>query len=207
MLAMPSFAKSLGGEYLFTRKRISLMLAIYFSVLWTAVILRIDRFPLTWAPMYSVYYPVEGDAYPVILKDRHRIRERGWRATRRDGEVEWLSQNDINVPGRSMWRLYYERTYQYPPPKYKHLNYDAGSIDRWLWGLAPGESFVSIDWQRRLFESINKTLGRQPGDSGFIVVLEAESETMFFDRETLRLTERVPRNILVKWQESWAEGF
>jgi hypothetical protein len=190
-----------------TRKNVSLMLALYFGVLWVSVVLRIDRFPLTWAPMYSVYYPVTGDVYPVVLKDRRRIRARAWRVTRRDGEVEWLSQADINVPRRSMWRLYFERTYQYPPPKYKHMNYDADTIDRRLWGLAPGEPYISIDWQRRLFESINKTLGRQPGDPEFIVRLEAESETMLFDRESLDLTERVPRDILVNWQEHWSEDF
>jgi hypothetical protein len=190
-----------------TRKNVSLMLAVYFGVLWVSVVLRIDRFPLTWAPMYSVYYSVAGDAYPVVLKDRRRIRARAWRVTRRDGEVEWLSQADINVPRRSMWRLYYERTYQHPPPKYKHMNYDADTIDRRLWGLAPGEPYISIDWQRRLFESINKTLGRQPDDPEFIVRLEAESETMLFDRETLDLIERVPRDILVNWQEHWGEDF
>ena len=38
-----------------TRKNVSLMLALYFGVLWLSVVLRIDRFPLTVLRLLSGY--------------------------------------------------------------------------------------------------------------------------------------------------------
>ena len=40
-----------------TRRRVSRLLTIYWIVLWSAVVFRVDRFPLTWAPMYSSWGP------------------------------------------------------------------------------------------------------------------------------------------------------
>ena len=36
-----------------TRKTVSRFLVVYLCIIWGAVIVRSDRFPLTWAPMYS----------------------------------------------------------------------------------------------------------------------------------------------------------
>ena len=33
------------------------VLVVYFLVLWEDVIIRSDRFPLTWAPLYTAYQP------------------------------------------------------------------------------------------------------------------------------------------------------
>lgn len=190
-----------------SKRAITGLLIVHIVVCWTAVVLRIDRFPLTWAPMYSVYEPKTGTKYVTTFKDRKKLRSHGWRAVHRDGSKSWVRQRDINVPRRGMWRLYYQRTYGKGPPKHKHANHDAGTIDRHLWGLDPGEDFQDRNWARRLLVSVNRTLGYEPDDPKFIVKLKARSERFVFDLDTFELEGRVPRNDVVKWKDAWAEDF
>ena len=184
----------------------TLLLIAYFATLWVAVLLRIDRFPLTWAPMYSIYRQQEGDELPVVLKDKKKLVHSAWRATHRDGSSSWLGGADLNVPKRSMWRLAYERSYQKGPPKHAQMNVDAGTLDRWLWGMEPGEPYVRVDWHRRLLESVNETLGLRPDDPRFIIELAISSEMLFFDKTTLELRRRSPRDVEIAWNPAWSQS-
>ena len=189
-----------------SKRTISIILAVHLAICWVAVAFRIDRFPLTWAPMYSVYKPKK-DVFTVSHKDKKFLGEFGWLATRLDGETEWVTRYDVNVPNRSMWRLYYQRTFGKGPPKYKHMNHDAGTFDRWLWGLEAGEPFIDIDWKHRMLVAVNKTLGREPGAPDFIVSLEATGQKYRFDRDTLAYIGVDERHVVVTWDESWRSDF
>ena len=191
-----------------SRRTITWILAVHLVLCWVAVILRIDRFPLTWAPMYSVYESRAADSeYKTTHKDRKALEKKGWRATHRDGTKSWVPRSKINVQKRSMWRLYYQRTRGKQAPKHKHLNHDAGTIDRWLWGLEPGEPFEDVDWRRRLLESVNKTLGHHPDDPKFIVELVAKTEQYVFDANTYEYLETRGRTLEATWNHDWDGDF
>lgn len=189
------------------KRAVSAMLASHLLVCWVAVVLRIDRFPLTWVPMYSVYRSEDEFVYKVTYHDKTWLWEKGWLATRRDGTTEWLSRRAANLPHRTMRRLYYQRTRGGAPPRYRHTNHDANTLDRWLWGLEPGEPYVEIDWQRRLLVAVNKTWGRRPSDPDFIVSLEARAERFVFDRESLEFLGVEPRRSVAVWDEAWRADF
>lgn len=190
-----------------SRHIITWALAAHLLVCWTSVALRIDRFPLTWAPMYSVYKAPTGSKFRPLHRDRSWLKKHGWDATLRDGTQEQINQRDLNLPTRNMWRLYYQRTRGTPAPKYKHMNYDAGTIDRWLYGLAPGEAYYDIDWRQRLLVSVNKTLSRNPEADDFIVRLEARGERYLFDRKGLTFRGTAPRNATASWDETQTVDF
>lgn len=182
-------------------------LAVYWSILWIAVLFRIDRFPLSWAPMYSVWAPSTRDVYSVKHIEKSWLEDYGWRATHRDGTQSWVNRRDLNVRKSSMRRMYYRRTRGKGPPKEGHYNHDAGTFDRWLWGLAPGEPYYEINWHRRLFESINKTYGYHPADLRFIVRLEAKGEKLMFRRDTLEFLGTTDYSVEARWNEAWIVDF
>ena len=43
------------GNIAVNKRTITLILVAYLTIIWAAVIFRIDQFPLTWVLMYSVY--------------------------------------------------------------------------------------------------------------------------------------------------------
>jgi hypothetical protein len=169
-------------------------IALHALIVWAAVPLRIDEFPLTWAPMYAVQPRFEHGVWSVVHKDRARLDREGWRAIRADGGEERVTRGDVNVTVRNMWRLYYERTWLQPPPRYKHKNSGGATLDRWVLGLAPGAPIYRADWERRLLTSVNRTLGRSPGAPDFLVTLAAERTLVRFDSRSLaRVGEGVER--------------
>jgi hypothetical protein len=172
-----------------------------------AVFFRIDRFPLSWAPMYSVYTPSTASELGFTYRDKAWLAEYGWLATKRDGSTEWVNQKRANLPTRNMWRLYYQRTRGKGPPKYTHMNHDANTIDRWIFGLEPGEKYIDIDWHRRLLVAVNKTFGRHPANADFIVSLEAKAKHYVLDRETLAYKGMKDSDSVATWDEAWAVDF
>ena len=44
-------------------------LIIYLIVIWSAVFVRCDRFPLTWVPMYSTYIPDNTMSVRILDKE------------------------------------------------------------------------------------------------------------------------------------------
>ena len=189
------------------KRTVAILLAAHVGVTWLAVPLRIDEFPLTWAPMYSVQTKNQADVWSVVLKDRERLETEGWRALRADGGEERVRRTDLNVPTRSMWRLYFQRTWNQESPRHKHKNAGGATLDRWLLGLPPGAPIYSADWQKRLLMSVNHTLGRAPGESGFIVSLSAERVRMHFDAASLRRTGESRETAVANWRPAWDAEF
>ena len=226
-----------------SKRTVTWILAVQLFAVWSAVAVRIDRFPLTWAPMYAIYrgaktstsnasvqkereekrraetsYGDEAAASSMDpattpeakrikrtfrLQDKKRLEKNGWVATRRDGSTLNINRRDINVPSRSMRDLYYLRTFGEAPFNYRQLNYDAGTWDRWLWGLEPGEEYISYDWRRRLLVSINKTFGLRPEDSQFIVSLPAYYDsTLVYDDGSTSVQER-SHEAAARWNDAW----
>jgi hypothetical protein len=190
-----------------TKRRITYILILYFAVVWAAALLRIDRFPLSWAPMYSIY---EASTDPEIrrrLVDKKYLKEMGWKAIHRDGTTSRVTQRDLNIRTSSMRRLYYKRTFGEAPASHRHLNHDAGTLDRRLFGLAPGEPYYVVNWHQRMLRSINRTLRHEPEDGKFIVRLEASTRTMVFDRETFDLLREEDEVAIATWDEAWTAAF
>jgi hypothetical protein len=184
-------------------------LLIYWAVVWIAVVFRIDRFPMTWAPMYSIYKPKPKTAKTrrVTHIQKGWLKSNGFLATQRNGRERWVKQSDLNVRSSSMRRIYYRRTRGQGPPTHHEHNFDAGTIDRWLWGLEPGDKFIDVDWRRRVFESINKTLDLEPDSPEFIVKLGMQSERYVFDRESLEQTDTQLEEFEIEWNEVWRDDF
>jgi hypothetical protein len=181
-----------------TRSTVTRLLIAHALIVWLAVPFRVDEFPLTWAPMYAVQPRSQKAVWTVVHKDRARLDRDGWRAIRADGAEERVRRGDLNIPGRNMWRLYYERTWRHGPPRHKHKNSGGATLDRLLLGLPPGAPIYTANWERRLLTSINRTLGREPTDAGFIVELTAERARMRFDSRTMRK---------LRWRREWDAEF
>jgi hypothetical protein len=189
------------------RRTVVAFLAVHTLLSWLAVLLRIDHFPLSWAPMYSVYTPKESVTYAVVEKGKRKLKTHGWQVRRRDGGTEWVPMNRLNIPMRSMWRLYYERTFGKGPPKYKHKNHAGATFDRWMWELKAGEPFIRVNWERRLLTTLNKTLERMPSDPSFILSAYATRSVMHFDRQRLALVSRSTEERTLEWDERWNSDF
>ena len=95
-----------------SKRTITLILVGYLITIWAAVIFRIDYFPLTWVPMYSVYEPRETIAVKVWDKDKYR---KGLKVTHRDRSTSYVSYKDLNIPQPNFRRLYYSRIFGTAP--------------------------------------------------------------------------------------------
>ncbi|MBM4383409.1 MAG: hypothetical protein FJ091_08570 [Deltaproteobacteria bacterium] len=188
------------------KRSVAWLLAVHALVVWLAVPFRIDEFRLTWAPMYAIQPAEAPERRSVVLKDRERLEREGWRAVRADGGEEWVRRADLNVAPRNMWRLYYERSWGHPPPRFKHKNSGGATLDRWWLGIAPGEPIFVENWERALLVSVNETLGRAPGAPDFIVELHAERVRMHFSSETLERLPDTRETARLRWRTEWNAG-
>ena len=163
-------------------------------LVWGAFFLRVDRFPLTWAPMYTVLRPGPVLATPVWDRDATLT------ATRRDGRVESLDADTLNIPRLSFWRLYTKRMLGRGPAKHDHDRVEE-PWDRTLRGALGVTHEPDVTWDRRILESVNGTLGRAPDDPDFIVQIDARMEQVLIDR---RSPDNVEQRTLVasaRWHE------
>jgi hypothetical protein len=186
-----------------TQRRVAVALGLHTLVVWLAMAFRIDEFPLTWAPMYSVQPQIQHGTWSVVWKDRAYLDREGWRAVRADGREERVRRSDLNVTTRNMWRLYYERTWRQAPPRYKHKNAGGATLDRLALGLPAGAPIYTADWERKLLTSVNRTLARSPGAGDFIVALHAERVRMHFDSRSLRKVGESRESAVVRWRSAW----
>lgn len=186
-----------------SRSAVNRFLLIYFLAVWGAVGFRVDHFPLTWAPMYSVYEPKE--QFRIRVLDKIRIK-RGFRVTHRDGSTSRIGPRELNIPFRNMRRLYAQRAQGKPPPKHEQANAALSALNRWVRGLEEEEpAFEPVEWDWRLFWSLNKTLGYEPDDAGFITRIEASTEVVYFARSDLRLVNRKEKRATLEWDETWRD--
>ena len=179
-------------------------LVLYLAVVWLAVVIRVDRFPLTWAPMYSTFVP--SDPIRVRLVDDARMKK-GLRVTRANGSQDFVDQHDLNMPRWNFWRLYGRRMDREGPANHAEGNTKLSSFNRWWRGLEEGELNFEVDWARRILRSVNHTLGHAPGDPDFIVRAEVLHHVLSFDQHTLEIVgdETLPR--VVEWDDSYADGW
>lgn len=186
-----------------TKRGVAWLLAAHAALVWLAVPLRIDEFPLTWAPMYAIQPTEAPGQRSVVLRDLVALDREGWLAVRADGGTERVTRTELNVTRRSMWRLYYERTWGKAPPRFKHKNSGGATLDRWLLGLPPGAPIFVGDWQRALLVSVNETLGRAPGAPDFFVTLHAERSVMHFDARTFARLPDTHETVVARWRPEW----
>ena len=155
-------------------------LALYFLILYGAVFLRIDYFPLSWVPMYG--YREHDDELEVAIGNLSE-RDRGFLAQRANGEKLNISARDLNVPRANFRRLYHQRAFNHGPPQDKRERAALMSFNRWWY-----ETFVGPDprlnpnYSRQLLSSVNKTFGYGPADPRRIVRLEASLDFATYPR-------------------------
>jgi len=188
-----------------SRRTITCLLVLYWIVVWAAVIFRIDYFPLTWVPMYSVYAPSDTISAKVWDKDQYK---KGLKVTHRDGSISYVSYKDLNIPKPNFRRLYYSRIFGTAPPKHKQGNTELGPLNRWIRGLDKGELYFSVDWEWRMFWTINKTLGHEPPDPQFIIRMETQHQKRIYRKADLfhghtSKFELITNHALIEWKDSW----
>lgn len=152
----------------FATRRISVFLAAYFIIISAAAVMRIDHFPLTWAPMYSMV--VNTPSFNVTVLDRHQVRDIGYEVVHRDGTRSTISHRDLNIPFRNFWQIYEQRTVGIGPFKHRRR------IDEF--GVA---NEIVVDWPTRVFTMLNETLGYKPEDDKFIVEVTARRRIAHFE--------------------------
>jgi len=179
-------------------------LVVYFALVWVAVVIRVDRFPLTWAPMYSTFTP--HDVIEVRMLDDERMMK-GLMVTRANGQQDFVTPSDLNLPKWNFWRLYGQRMSGRGPVKHRQGNAQMSSFNRAWRGLGDGEVAWEADWARRILRSVNHTLGLAPGDPDFIVQVEVLHHVLGYDRTTLDVVteDKVPRRI--EWEDAFGDGW
>ena len=185
-----------------SRRAVNRFLVVYLVVIWTAVLLRIDQFPLTWASMYSVFSPKPHTMVRTVDKEQLK---RGFFVTQRDGTTGWIGVRELNIPKWNMFRLYYQRAFGSGPNTHTQGNANLDRLSRWVRGLQEGEPNFAAEWDWRLFWSLNKTLGREPSDPDFIVRIQASFEQAQYAVPEVRLTRRRTNQADLNWKEEWRE--
>ncbi|MGH0038238.1 MAG: hypothetical protein ACQGVK_24670 [Myxococcota bacterium] len=185
-----------------SRRTVNILLSVHLVVVWSAVVFRIDRYPLTWAPMYSTYSVSETVKRRVESQERAR---KGFRVRHRDGSSSFVGARDLNISKWIMSRVYYQRAFGKGPIKHRQGNQNLGALNRWIRGLGPDEPRFEVDWTPRLFWTLNKTLGFEPDDPEFIVRIFARDEKVEYDPASLELLDRRTRKRRLKWREEWRE--
>lgn len=183
--------------WLRTKRGVLALLIVHGLIVWGAFLLRVDRFPLSWAPMYTVLRP--GPVLSVPVWDRTNTLL----ATRRDGTTENIDAETLNIPSLSFWRLYYKRMFGRGPAKHDHDRVE----EEWNRGIRQAlslDSHPDVQWDRRVLESINQTLERAPSDPAFIVSIEARAEIIRFDKRRQGEFEREEVVSIYRWDDEWS---
>lgn len=185
-----------------TRSSVRLVLGVWLAVVWGAMVLRDDRFPFTWAPMYSLYEPEHEIGIRKVDPEDLRL---GFLVTRRDGSQDRIGKRDLNLPKWNFYRLYYQRAFSFPPVKHRYGNANLDPLNRWVRGLEPGEKIFRANWKYRLFRTVNETLGLEPDDPRFVVRIEARYERLVYGRDPVEFRRRFTKHADLRWDEAWRE--
>lgn len=187
-----------------TRRNVNRFLIAWLCVTWGAVLLRIDDFPLTWAPMYSAWEPHELTSNRVV---EDAVYMRGLEVIRRDGRTDYLGASELNIARNHIYRIYYQRAFGQPPVSYEHSSQSLGAFNRWIRGLEAGEEGPPPDTEFRLFRSLNRTFGLEPDDPAFIVRVQASYDVLYRRFDDLAKVTRDHTVADLRWDESWRERF
>lgn len=185
-----------------SQSTVTRFLLVYFLITWTAVLVRVDRFPLTWGPMYSEFTPSNTISVRVFDK---ALTARGLLVTHRDGSTSSISKDDLNIPKGHFRRLYYQRMFGRGPAKHSQGNSSLSAFNRWLRGLDKDEPNFSVEWDWRILWSLNRTLGHEPPDPKFIVRVEAHYEKRLYHKEDLSKSKQTIEHAALEWKEEWVK--
>lgn len=185
------------------RGHVGIVLSVYFGVVLTGVAVQIDRYPLSWVPMYARPRTPPEVRYRVLVRDK-KAAAKGFLVTHVDGSTSCVGTDELNIPSRNMWRLYYERAFGKSPPKFRQGNESVDAFSRWARGLGADERVFEANWPKRLFISLNKTLGHRPGDPQFIVAIEVSRTRRSFAVEDLALLKSRTKVSRLEWNPEWA---
>jgi hypothetical protein len=185
-----------------TRRNVNRFLVAWLCVTWGAALLRLDYFPLTWAPMYSAWQPEEVTSNRVV---EDAVYMRGLLVTRRDGSTGHLGARELNIVRNHMYRLYYQRAFGQPPVTWRHAVASLSPFNRWLRGLEPGEEGPPDDTEFRVFRSLNRTFGLEPDDPGFVVRVQAAYDILYRRFDDVSKVWRDHAEADLRWDERWRE--
>jgi hypothetical protein len=185
-----------------TRRNANRFLVAWLCVTWGAVLLRLDFFPLTWAPMYSAWEPQEVASNRVVEND---VYMRGLLVTRRDGSTGYLGARELNIVRNHIYRIYYQRAFGQPPVTYRHASTSLSPLNRRLRGFEEGEEGHDPDTEFRLFQSLNKTFHLDPDDPGFVVRVQAGYDRLYRRFDDLSKVWRERAEADLRWDERWRE--
>ena len=171
------------------------LIAVYFTGVWLAAMLRIDFFPLTWAPMFASAEAFDQGTIAIDTRDRQRLKRDGWWVTQRDGSRRSLTHKELNIRTGHMATLYFARSFDLP-----EYRFEPNVIERWL-----ERRDEESRWKRALMTSLNKTLELEPDDDEFIVKIEAEGEDHIYDTTSFERLRIEPRRAALEWEPSWSE--
>jgi hypothetical protein len=157
--------------------------------------------------MYSVYQP--SDTISKSIRDKAAMRK-GLRVTHRDGTISYVSYKDLNIPKPNFRRLYSSRVFGTDPPKHKQGNTALGSINRWIRGLDENERNFSVDWEWRMFWTLNKTLQFEPANPKFITRIESSKQRRVYRKADLAngdtsKVEIQTKKAVIDWQDQWVK--
>ena len=171
-----------------SQRSISLFLGVYIIYLLIGVVFKIDYFPLTWAPMYAAIKSTE--EYKITKMDKKEVKEEGFLVKHQDGTTSNITFKDLNIPFRNFYPIYSQRIYNIGPPKHRRAIDQYGKINT-----------IEIDWETRLFNVLNNTLGYQESDPKFIVEISASKTILIYtDTKTnIRLDRSIEDVITIKW--------
>lgn len=180
-----------------SRRWIAIFLAVYFLFISAAALMRIDHFPLTWAPMYSMV--VDTPSFNVTVLDRHQVHDIGYEVVHRDGTRSTISYRDLNIPFRNFWQIYEQRTVGIGPFKHRRKIDDMGVAHE-----------IEVDWPTRVFQMLNNTFSYKPTDDKFIVEVTARRRIAHF--EDMRSKPRfvgplVTSDVTLRWVNDHGEMF
>lgn len=178
-----------------SKKNVTSLIIGFHIVTFGAVFLRIDTFPLTWVPMYSLFHGENTLVVPVGDKAKTK---RGFIVVTASGNTEFVSQKDLNIPKAAFRRIYYERSFGKGPPKHLRERVGLNPLSNALFNLWYPDPATSVDWSARLFETLNETLSRSPSDENYIVQITAESDFTALSREQRRSGDLSDLNIVRK---------
>ena len=183
-----------------SRNVISVILTVYFLSVLVAVLVRLDGFPWTWVPMYSAY--VVKDHVTVPLRDKADLSS-GLIATHRNGAESRVTARMLDIPSRNYWRIHLQRAAHQGAAKYAQARMNLSGLNQAIWGgQRDPANLEPVDWNRRVLESLNRTLGRCPSDPDFIVSAKAPATHVTFNKRTMEIVDVRRVAPEVRWSEA-----
>jgi hypothetical protein len=155
--------------------------------------------------MYAAYESAE--VIPVRVWNKAET-EQGFLALRQDGGSEYVNAARLNIPRTKFIRLYYERIYGQGPPKDGQSHRALSSMNRYLRDLFDPDPAKTVFWDWRILYSLNRSLGREPGEPGFIIEAQATALERVFRVADLNdgggaVSVAAQRRARAVWKDQW----